>query len=170
MPSGWDSKVLLPFVLGRALVRVSIYSLGSLPFTSFDDHSLIDQLHLYHTNSSIYPPGFISKRKFYSLKEVASKRVYYISAIEPGPVFKIYLQSDPSLSWQSSSSTQQAYESLLTSFDGTPALDDPDWPVFTSGDDFFGLEHPIVRKQIEEMPGACFCTSYYKYAGDPLEV
>ena len=139
-----------------------------LPFLDGNDNmGAIERLRPYHTSTSIYPPGFVSKRKFYSIRE-PSRRVYYISTIEPGPLFKIHLQPDPTLSWASRRSTDDAFQQLTNALSNTPAISDSDWPIFTSGDDFFGLEHPVVRRQIEEMPGACFCTSYYRFAADPL--
>ncbi|KGG52967.1 hypothetical protein DI09_11p120 [Mitosporidium daphniae] len=132
-----------------------------------NDQTVIEHLKPYHTITSIYPPGFVSKRKFYNIRE-PSRRVYYLSTIEPGPLFKIYLQSDPTLKWASRHSTDDAFQQLISALASTTAISDSDWPIFTSGDDFFGLEHPVVRRQIEEMPGACFCIGYYRFAADPL--
>lgn len=125
----------LPLLLGHIPLSPMQPNLGN----SFDYRD-------YHTFDAIYPVGFTSKRKFHSTPD-GTKKIYYTCVIREGPLFQIIPQSESTIQFENSS-LSLLWENFLSSFDDAVKLE-PEWPLFTSGEDFFGLEHAVIKKQIE---------------------
>ena len=124
----------------------------------------------FHSPSYIYPVGFKSTCRFASAKS-PSDTIQYCCAIVSGiqmPIFQVYAPEDVEI-WFTGVSPDfvwtQVLKSVLTADDGRKRsgarlLKGDENAMVGRGHYLFGLDHPQVKRMIEELPKARLCKQY----------
>lgn len=114
----------------------------------------------FHSERYIYPAGYKSKKLFASAKNPNDK-AYWISEIVdnggPKPVFKVYMESDPSICFKADTPSAP-WVSVLREI--SKVKGDSSKRNSISGPEAFLLDRPIIRKLIQEKEEAKLCKKY----------
>lgn len=140
-----DGRLIMPLMLGKADARVSIQSIGIIP--KYPDN--------YHNEEFIYPVGFVSKRKYADPRNRSRKCHYTCEILDgghEGPIFHISSYGIISLENRSLS---RLFQEVMRIISNAPivemdvATSTSEYHGFSSGEEFFGLEHVNIKKLIE---------------------
>lgn len=158
LPVNDEGRLILPVVLGRANSRVSIYSIGEIAYSTPN----------LHNSKFIYPIGFVSKRKFSSFSDPAKRITYTCKIVNSNasaandtkkivPLFQICPQNESQGKIES--------DNIATLWSLFKACFHPietftEFSLFSSPEEFFGLDHEGVKKYIQELPNAQRCIHY----------
>lgn len=152
LPTDAEGNLILPVVLGRSTSRVSVYCIGNVD--SKND--------VLHDENFIYPIGFTSKRRFTSFAD-PKKRIIYTCRIshEPGQQVEFSIQPHTAGVYTkvTGSTIKELWTNFRTKFEEYGTLEG----IFTfeTPQEFFGLDHDGVRKQIQDQAESANCARYH---------
>lgn len=140
-----DGRLIMPLMLGKADARVSIQTIGIIP--RYPDN--------YHNEEFIYPVGFLSKRKYADPRNRSRKCHYTCEIFDGGPEGPIFHISSHGIISLENRSLPRLFQEVIriisnafvTEIDAAASASEHH--IFSSGEEFFGLEHANIKKLIE---------------------
>eukprot|EP00339_Tiarina_fusa_P012625 CAMPEP_0117033454 /NCGR_PEP_ID=MMETSP0472-20121206/23902_1 /TAXON_ID=693140 ORGANISM="Tiarina fusus, Strain LIS" /NCGR_SAMPLE_ID=MMETSP0472 /ASSEMBLY_ACC=CAM_ASM_000603 /LENGTH=1984 /DNA_ID=CAMNT_0004742375 /DNA_START=28 /DNA_END=5983 /DNA_ORIENTATION=+ len=114
----------------------------------------------YHNTKYIWPVGFRSARTYQSFLNPSERTEYTNEILDGGekPLFRVTAADAPDHSATASSPTG-AWSSVLRQVKNGPPLDKKSINA-VSGPEYFGLARAVIRKLIQDLPGAEKCEKY----------
>ncbi|KAL3266296.1 hypothetical protein HHI36_010476 [Cryptolaemus montrouzieri] len=144
IPSDSTGKPIFPIELGR----LTVYSLGEV----------IPDIPQFHSEEVIYPVGYVSTRIYGSLKDPTVKCVYTCKISDANSLPRFEIASDDKPSPIIGDTPDICHSLLLQRINDALSLN----VVSTRprGNEFFGLNHPVVLNLIQSCPGTRKCSNY----------
>jgi F/Y rich C-terminus/F/Y-rich N-terminus len=107
-----------------------------------------------------YPSGYKITRTYANLKNLDKKSTYTCRILENGnfPRFEVMPDSNNPNSVISGPSTDYCHSRIIEAINKTPNLRKID--VRPQGDQFFGIDHPIISSLIKNFPNAAKCVNF----------
>jgi hypothetical protein len=121
-------------------------------------HVVTDRPH-FHTERYIYPAGYKTTRSFWSTQHINDRVVWVSEIIDTGgprPLFKVYIEDNPKVSFEGATTSQPWVTILKT----VSAKKREKHSNTISGPMAYGLDRPIVQRLIQHLPGARQCSNY----------
>jgi chromodomain-helicase-DNA-binding protein 7 len=113
----------------------------------------------FHSERYIFPAGYKCSRICSDVRNPDDRALYISEIVDlggPKPVFRVYLEDDPSIKYEGES-TSQPWTSILKQLS---AKKKEKHANTISGPMAFGLDRPIVQRLIQQLPGAKDCKKY----------
>ena len=136
--------------------------------------SVVSDRKEYHNSKYIWTVGFRSVRVYQSFLN-PGERTEYISEIVDGgerPMFRVTARDAPNQASLATSATGAWTNMLRQVKSASEAVEGKEKKSFNavSGTEYFGLARGIIRKLIQELPGAAECEQYVPIIFEAAEI